>query len=155
MVAADGRVFAALYGRGLYLWDEFERSWLKRGPVTPLVLAGVGSVLIAGHNPGGLWRTDDLGQSWARGVGAGSVADLLTSLTSDGPDELPLEAPVWELASGEHLAIAGADAGIYLSEDRGRTWTRARTGLPEQSPGIAFLVREEFVLTGVPITGAP
>ncbi len=46
------------------------------------------------------------------------------------------------------VIFAGASTGIYYSEDRGRTWTRARTGLPERSPGIAFLVEGTFILAG-------
>lgn len=73
------------------------------------------------------------------------MGDLgLTSIMTSG--DLPSNAPVWELAAGQGLVFAGASSGIYYSEDQGRTWTRARAGLPGESPGVAFLVRENLVL---------
>jgi hypothetical protein len=40
-------------------------------------------------------------------------------------------------------------SGVYYSEDRGRTWIRAQTGLPAESPGVAFLVERGLVLAGL------
>ncbi len=145
----EGRLFAGLYSKGLYAWDEQEDHWTKAGSVSPLVLATVGGTLIAGHNPGGLYWSGDLGASWSKGVAAGHAVGPLVSLHSDDSGELSSEAPVWELGSNdEGLILAGAAAGIYYSEDRGRTWGRARKGLPEKSPGIAFLLKRDFVLAG-------
>lgn len=144
-----GRLFAALYGRGLYAWDEQKHSWVKTGPVTPLALASVQDTLIAGHNPGGLYWSGDGGASWSKGVAAGHSPGPLAPLDSDNSGELSPEAPVWELGSNaDNLILAGAAAGIYYSRDRGRTWARARKGLPETSPGIAFLLKRDFVLAG-------
>jgi hypothetical protein len=147
--AVRGRLFAGLYARGLYAWDEQNHSWVKTGPVTPLALASVHDTLIAGHNPGGLYWSGDLGASWSKGVAVGHAVGPLVSLHSDNSGELSSEAPVWELGSNDDgLVLAGAAAGIYYSEDRGRTWVRARKGLPEKSPGIAFLLKRDFVLAG-------
>jgi photosystem II stability/assembly factor-like uncharacterized protein len=129
MTAAQGRLFAGLYSKGLYVWAEREQRWSKTGSVSPLALATVGETLIAGHNPGGLFRSDDLGATWAPATG-----------------EVPDKAPVWELGSGGDLVVAGASSGIYYSEDRGRTWTRSRTGLPTESPGTAFVSTESYFL---------
>jgi hypothetical protein len=147
--AVRGRLFAGLYGRGLYAWDKQKNSWVKTGPVTPLALASVRDTLIAGHNPGGLYWSGDLGASWSKGLAAGRAVDPLVSFHSDDSGELSSEAPVWELGSGNDLVLAGAAAGIYYSTDRGRTWRRARKGLPEESPGIAFLLKRDFVLAGM------
>jgi photosystem II stability/assembly factor-like uncharacterized protein len=146
--AVGSRVFAGLYSRGLYAWDEMKESWAKTGPVTPLALASIHGTLIAGHNPGGLYWSGDWGASWSKGAAEGHAVEPLASLLSVDSGELPSEAPVWELGSDDGLVLAGASAGIYYSDDRGRTWTRARTGLPEESPGIAFLLRRDFMLAG-------
>jgi hypothetical protein len=146
--AVRGRMFAGLYSQGLYAWDEPNQSWGQTGRVKPLALAGARDALIAGHNPGGLHWSVDLGASWSRGVAESPAVGLLLLLPSDDSGELSAEAPVWELASDDGLVFAGASAGIYYSEDRGRTWTRARRGLPEKSPGIAFLLKQDFVLAG-------
>lgn len=137
------RVFAGLYSKGLYTWEENEQRWHKTGSVSPLVLATAGETLVAGHNPGGIYTSGDLGATWIK-AGASSAGDF-TSPVSDG-GELPGDAPVWELAADSKLAVAGAGSGIYYSIDKGRSWIRARHGLPEEKPGIAFLVREDFVL---------
>lgn len=147
LAAAGGRVFAGLYSRGLFGWDAGARAWSRAGEVTPLALASAAGTLIAGHNPGGLHWSTDLGASWAKGAAATAAPKPPAAAPkTETSGELHPEAPVWELAAGEHGAIAGAAAGIYLSRDRGRTWLRARGGLPADSPGIAFLVKEGIIL---------
>ena len=61
------------------------------------------------------------------------------------------DASVWALGSGDELVFAGASTGIYYSEDHGRTWARARTGLHDESPGIAFLVEPTFILASTQV----
>ncbi len=146
----EGRLFAALYSKGLYVWDKRVDHWTKVASVSPLALAAVDGALVAGHNPGGLYWSGDLGASWSKGVAAGHAVGPLTALNPEDPGALPSEAPVWELGSNdEGLALAGAAAGIYYSTDRGRTWERARGGLPERGPGIAFLAKRDLVLAGM------
>ena len=137
LATVGSRVFAALYSKGLYTWGD--ERWIKAGHVTPFALTATGNVLIAGHNSGGLFRSEDLGVSWTQGV-ADSIAQFPPVLA---------DAPVWMLASEGDLLFAGVAAGIYYSEDRGATWTRARAGLPEKAPGIAFLLQPDFVLAAV------
>ena len=67
--------------------------------------------------------------------------------------ELSNDAPVWELASNDEITFAGASAGIYYSEDRGRTWVRARNGLPSESPGVSFFLKGNLVLAGTVLPG--
>jgi len=151
LAAVEGRLFAGLYSRGLYGWDDQQHLWLKQGSVTPLALASSDRTLIAGHNPGGLYWSADLGASWSKGVPVVNADGLFTSGLSADSGELLAEPPVWELASNDDLVFAGASAGIYHSKDHGRTWTPARTGLPAESPGIAFLLKQNFVLAGTRI----
>ncbi|MDX1984270.1 MAG: hypothetical protein SFV51_28600 [Bryobacteraceae bacterium] len=137
MEQSQGRVYAGLYGRGLYAWFSREQAWQRAGAVSPLVLASAGATLLAGHNPGGIRRSDDGGATWTPGQIAYSP-DLGS-------------APVWELDAGPDLAIAGVANGIYYSEDRGRTWVRAQNGLPAKSAGIAFYAGGGFVLAAASI----
>jgi hypothetical protein len=132
-------VFAGLYSKGLYRRDDRRRSWVKVGSVAPLVLASIGETLVAGQNPGGLHWSTDLGATWSAGGGKGLSAN----------------APVWDLASDHRKVFAGALEGIYSSDDRGRTWSRAETGLPGVSPGISFLVTEHFVLAATILRKSP
>jgi hypothetical protein len=149
--AVDGRLFAGLYSQGLYSWIGQNRHWKKVGPVFPLVLAAIDRTLVAGHNPGGLYWSDDLGASWSKGTASPPETFLAPVAKGFG---LPAEAPVWELASDSELVFAGAASGIYYSEDRGRTWDRAATGLPSDSPGVAFLVKRGFVLAATPFSSS-
>ncbi|MBM3847240.1 MAG: hypothetical protein FJ405_13275, partial [Verrucomicrobia bacterium] len=64
MSMAGDRLFAGLYSKGLYVWKEPEQRWTRTGPVRPLALATMGTVLIAGHNPGGIFWSEDSGAPW-------------------------------------------------------------------------------------------
>lgn len=142
LTAVGVALFAGLYAKGLYRWIEEEQRWIKVGGLSPLVLATAAGTLLAGQNPGGIHRSDDLGANWAPAI----------SLAKDGPSGA---APVWAMAGNEKIALAGASGGIFLSIDQGRTWRRCRNGLPAESPGVAFLLRDQSVLAGSIIGPAP
>jgi hypothetical protein len=114
--------------------------------VSPLALASIGDTLVAGHNPGGIHWSEDLGATWSQGS-ASSIGQVTLGL-SDQTGALSTDAPIWELGANDDLVFAGASAGIYYSEDRGRTWVRTQAGLPAESPGVAFLLKADFVLAG-------
>jgi photosystem II stability/assembly factor-like uncharacterized protein len=124
-----------LYSKGLYVLAGAGEPWRRKGRIVPLVLSTTGETLLAGHNPGGILRSDDGGQTWG---------DAHIPLSKDLG-----KAPVWELAAGPDLAVAGVSSRIYLSHDRGRTWIPGRAGLPTGSSGVAFLVDEDYVLAAV------
>lgn len=149
MSMAGGRLFAGLYSKGLYAWNRQESQWKKAGAVSPLVLTSLDGTLVAGHNPGGLYWSKDLGATWKKGV-ARTLGEFTPESRRDS-GELSAEAPVWELASNEKTVFAGASSGVYFSEDQGRTWSRARTGLPTESPAVSFLPKRNYVLAGVTI----
>lgn len=129
MSAVGNKVFAGLYSKGLYRWDERDQTWSRMGRVSPLVLATAGGTLAVGHNPGGIFWSADVGETW-----------------NDGSAGLPAEAPIWAMTSDGNRLFAGASGGIYYSENRSRTWIRALHGLPSVSPGVAFLATDDFVL---------
>jgi len=135
-MAFDGdTIFAGLYAKGLYAWSENKHRWTKAGNVQPLVLAATGGSLAVGHNPGGIyWSKKPKTFEWTKASG-----------------DFESDAPVWELASGDKLVLAGMADGIFRSEDHGRTWSRILKGLPAKSPGVAFLVRGNTIYAGVVI----
>lgn len=151
LAEVEGVLFAALYNRGLYALGAKDHSWSRIRGVQPLVLANAGGTLIVGHNPGGLYWSRDLGITWSKGIATVDTPSLLGATLAADSGELSAEAPVWEIGSNGSLVFAGASAGIYYSGDSGRHWARARQGLPEESPGIAFLVKQEFILAATPI----
>lgn len=154
LTSVEGHIFAGLYGGGLYTWSEVDQKWLRLAAsanIRPLVLGASGGRLIAGHNPGGIYWSDDLGQTWTHWTQAISPTDSTQrlDLILEIPAQSFLEAPIWEMAADEKVVIAGAADGIYYSKDRGRTWTRSANGLPQGSPGVAFLARPGFILAAV------
>jgi len=147
-MANSGRtIFAALYHQGLYRRKIDGGPWQKVSEATPLVLTVTQDALVIGHNPGGLHSSKDGGERWtvAKALDEMSNADF-TGLTA------PFQsAPVWALASNSRQAFAGVADGIYSSRDQGVSWTRAVAGLPERSPGVAFLVKDRLVLATIVI----
>lgn len=137
-------LFTGLYSKGLYKWTEAARQWTRVGGVSPLVLISTGDTLVAGHNPGGIYWSDDFGKSWTKGTARGT-GDVFHS-------QLQHEAPVWAAGADDQRAIVGASDGIFISDDRGRTWTRASGGLPARCPGIAFLVTPRHILSATTLT---
>ena len=160
LTSVGDQLFAGLYAKGLYVWSRSDRKWLRIGTsanIRPLALAATGSTLVVGHNPGGIYWSDDLGQNWKRW----SLANAATPFryaTNLFPSLDPviitstaslLDAPIWEMTANEKFAITGAGDGIYYSTDRARTWTSATNGLPATSTGIAFCLRAELILAAV------
>lgn len=143
-------LFAGLYSNGLYQWGPEKKNWIRRAAVTPLVLVSSRDILVAGHNPGGIFWSDDLGHTWTRSATTVSslseIKNDFSPLALPTPSELPTEAPVWAMAANDQLLLAGASDGIFISANHGRTWTRARTGLPATTPGIAFLIHRDLIL---------
>jgi photosystem II stability/assembly factor-like uncharacterized protein len=136
MAIVNDTIFAGLYAKGLYAWSKNERRWTKVGNVKPLVLAATGGTLAVGHNPGGIyWSEKPKSTEWTQAAGDFGSA-----------------APVWEMASGGKLVVAGVADGIFRSGDYGRTWSRTLKGLPAKSPGVSFLVRGNAIYAGVVIT---
>ena len=163
LAAVGEMVFAALYSQGLYRWSaqdgllakaggapasstaDSESSkdgrWLKAGEVAPLELVATGNTLVVGHNPGGVFVSEDLGKTW-----------------QDGNFGLPVNAPVWTLAAGEGQVLVGTtgklglgaeDVSLFASKNEGKSWSRSDTGLPASSAAVSFVVTKEFVLVGV------
>lgn len=103
-------------------------SWRNIGPFRggrSVAVAGVPSqplTYFAGFTGGGLWRTDDAGNSW-RNISDG----FFTSGSIGAIAVAPSDENVLYVGTGEH-AIRGQSStygdGMYRSTDQGRTWTR-------------------------------
>lgn len=134
-----GTVLAGLYNKGLYAWSENEPRWMAvREDIKPLALAADNGNLIAGHNPGGIyWSSSPKTTEWSKAIG-----------------EFKSPAPVWEMAAGDRLAVAGVADGLFRSDDGGRTWALSSKGLPARSAAVSFLVRGDTVYAGLVITDA-
>jgi photosystem II stability/assembly factor-like uncharacterized protein len=141
LAALGGTVFAGLYSKGLYRWETERALWIKAGEVRPLELVTAGESLVVGHNPGGVFVSDDEGKTWR-----------------DGNAGLPANAPTWTLAASEDRVFFGTsgkiglgtkEIGLFASRDRGRSWIRSDAGLPPSSAAISFVVTQHFILAGI------
>ncbi|MBD3637807.1 MAG: T9SS type A sorting domain-containing protein [Crocinitomicaceae bacterium] len=109
-------------------------SWDRRGPVnvggrTRAFAFDVQNenVMLAGGVTGGIWRSQDAGQSWSK------VTDDLDahSITSIVQDTRPGHENTWYAGTGEHYAIVSQTTfesrysgnGVLKSTDGGLTWS--------------------------------
>ena len=141
LASVNGTIFAGLYSKGLYRWEAERGLWSKSGDVRPLEIVAAGETLVVGHNPGGVFVSEDLGKSWA-----------------DGNLGLPANAPTWTLAADDEwvglgtsgkVGIGQSDIGLFASRDRGKSWTRADAGLPTSCAAISFVVTKQFILVEI------
>lgn len=113
--AFDSSTFTALSWRNIGPWRGGRSVAVTGIPSQPLTY-------FAGYTGGGLWRTDDAGNSW-RNISDG----FFTSSSIGAIAVAPSDENVVYVGTGEH-AIRGQSStygdGMYKSTDQGRTWTR-------------------------------
>jgi photosystem II stability/assembly factor-like uncharacterized protein len=111
----DSTTFAALSWRNIGPWRGGRSVAVAGLPSNPMTY-------FAGYTGGGLWRTDDAGNSW-RNISDG----FFTSSSIGAIAVAPSDENVIYVGSGEH-AIRGQSStygdGMYKSTDQGRTWAK-------------------------------
>jgi hypothetical protein len=139
-----GRVFAAVtsafYGPKLWYAEDPAGEWqqatgvsLPDGGHTALerlwvIVAGeADGTLYAGGDPGVLFESHDGGESWAlnRGLWEHPTRDTW----QPGGGGLCLHSISTWPGDPDRLAVAMSATGVWLSDDRGRTWRRGNEGL--------------------------
>lgn len=135
-----GKVYAGLYSKGLYAWEAAEGRWERVAQVQPLEIASTGKTLLAGHNPGGIFFSDDSG-TWMEGS-RGKLSGVA----------------VWSLAAADGFALAGVafkddltleQASLFTSRDEGRSWSQSDLGLPSGGSAVSFLIGRGYFLVGL------
>lgn len=111
----DSTTFTALSWRNVGPWRGGRSVAVAGLPSNPMTY-------FAGYTGGGVWRTDDAGNSW-RNISDGHF----TSSSIGAIAVAPSDENVIYVGSGEH-AIRGQSSsygdGMYKSTDQGRTWTK-------------------------------
>lgn len=111
----DSTTFTALSWRNVGPWRGGRSVAVAGLPSNPMTY-------FAGYTGGGLWRTDDAGNSW-RNISDGHF----TSGSIGAIAVAPSDENVIYVGTGEH-AIRGQSStygdGMYKSTDQGRTWTK-------------------------------
>lgn len=129
------------------------KNWMriKAAPLRVSSLIASDNGILAGTETG-IYRSTDDAQTWKQvDVAQDSVRALMQSdsglfavlshsllVSSDGGAtwarrHLPFFTDVYDVAAAGELVIAGTSRGVFRSEDQGRTWLAARSGLPTAS----------------------
>lgn len=139
-------------GKGCFILDSNDRAeWRLRGPfcetwpINHVVGdAGSGTIYAGGGNPWfgpAVWKSTDLGETWSHSSEGLAYA----------AGEEPI-ATVWSVAARNGSLYAGVQpAGLFRSDDHGRTWSHVR-GLtdhpsrPDWHPGGAGLILHAMLI---------
>jgi photosystem II stability/assembly factor-like uncharacterized protein len=148
-----GRLFAGLtspfYGPKLLYAEDPQGEWKQAAGVTLpeggeealqriwIVVPGEDGMLYAGGDPGVLFESDDGGASWR--LNEPLWEHKQAESWQPGGGGLCVHSIVSWPGEPDRLAVAVSAAGIWLTEDRGRTWRRGNRGLvarylPEDMP---------------------
>jgi hypothetical protein len=132
-LAVEGRhLYAALYSKGLHRLEADGGRWEKVGSVTPLRFLVRGETLLAGHNPGGVYRSVDRGATWRPAAG------------------LEGDSPIWVLGdAGPNMLAGTSPGGVSRSDDLGATWRPSAAGLPPDAAVIAVGDGQDFTLAAI------
>jgi photosystem II stability/assembly factor-like uncharacterized protein len=108
---STGHVYAALYANGMYALRG--ETWTRLGndkAPKPLGMVASENVLLAGHNPGGMYRSLDGGETWTHNT-----------------ESLPGNAPTWMIEKFGTRVFHGTTglSGLYVSDNDGLTWRPA------------------------------
>jgi photosystem II stability/assembly factor-like uncharacterized protein len=139
-----GRVFATMtspfYGPKIFYSDDLTGGWEQaEGVALPeggdqaleriwVIRPGEAEgVMYAGGDPGVLFESDDGGASWQ--LNAGLWEQPSRSSWQPGGGGLCLHSIVTWPGDPDRLAVAVSAAGMWLTDDRGRSWRRGNRGL--------------------------
>ena len=130
--------------------DASRRSWSIRGPYCEGFSIhdvsydrSAGAILAGGGSPWfgpAVWRSVDLGATWTHSSAGLTYGDAGPNLTR-----------VWNVTAAAGVIYAGVEpAGLFRSEDGGRTWThveglRAHPTRPDWQPGQGGLICHTIV----------
>ena len=123
--------------------DDRRRDWAVRGPfcetwpIHHFVRASDGTLYAGGGNAWygpSVWRSDDDGATWSQSSKGMTYGDVEPKVTA-----------IWNLTPADEAVYAGVEpAGLFRSEDGGRTWShvsglREHPSRPEWQPGAGGL----------------
>jgi photosystem II stability/assembly factor-like uncharacterized protein len=138
-----GRLFAAVtnpfYGPKIFYTDDAKAEWkqaegvgLPEGGTEALqrmwvIVPGEDGTLYAGGDPGVLFESADGGESWQ--LNEALWEHRQAESWQPGGGGLCLHSILPWPGDPDRLAVAVSAAGVWLTEDRGRTWRRGNKGI--------------------------
>ncbi|MCC6318777.1 MAG: glycosyl hydrolase [Gemmatimonadaceae bacterium] len=150
---ADTAAYKAISWRNVGPWRGGRANAITGIPSMPLTY-------FVGYTGGGVWRTDNAGQSWR------NISDGFFKTSTIGAIAIaPSDPNVIYVGSGEH-AIRGQSSsygdGVYKSTDQGRTWTNiglrstkqiSAVRIHPQNPDIVWVAAQGDRWKGTPDRG--
>jgi hypothetical protein len=155
LAVKDSVVYAGTY-YGVFSTTNHGASWRELNVgltyLNVSALAVQGTILFAGTNGGGLFRSTDSGSTWNR-VGADSLGSAIRAITCSGShvfvasgdligisadsgstwrlsDPGPSAWDIWSLASSNSQLFAGTyNGGMFVSDDYAMNWRAINEGL--------------------------
>lgn len=100
------------------------------------------NIIIAGGVTGGMWRSDDGGNSWLKTSAAGHIQ----SVSCVTQDTRPGHESTWYYGTGENYGIASGTSfsalvsgdGIFKSTDNGQSWTQLPSTIADRPENYAI-----------------
>lgn len=100
-------------------------------------------ILLAGGVNGGLWRSENGGDSWSRVTEINVPTQSFTALVQD---TRPDSADTWYAGTGESELPLYQGRGIYRSRDNGQTWSVMENTLSNSTVAEAFQYTQRLAM---------
>jgi photosystem II stability/assembly factor-like uncharacterized protein len=139
IIVSGNNLFASTLGGGVYMSSNSGENWVpvNNGLQTLKVkdLFFGNTRIFAGTGIAGIFYSDDNGSNWY----------------NTNAKFVPLS--LYSMNSNDSILFTGVPGGIFRSSDNGNIWTYSDSGIPQNTYGMEFTVKDSFVFCGSQTNG--